>query len=174
MESDQSNSVTDYGWLIAAMQLKGFEPNGLLGWHYTGKIDAGPLGAMLFNYQNPPPFIIELVANLLLGSDGMPRIKLLPPKDPKHFQSLIDNLSEMRKARDEFPDRLKNARNRKEAIAATANDYEKKNSWVEEALKLNDKDYIEAIERKALPESDKKRRKRTDIGQISKMSKTNI
>lgn len=173
MIDQENNDLMLLNWKMAIMKLRGFEENGLIGWTYTEKFNLKPLAAMLAACSNPPDFVLKSISNFLLGTTEFPIIQLKPPKDQTEFLRFIDRISEMRRARAEFQNKIETCRNRKDAIASISADFQKGRSWVEEALKLDDEKYIDTLVKGNLPDSIKKRQRRKESGQKQKMSGMN-
>jgi hypothetical protein len=148
----------DNNWHSAIMQLKGYKSNGLFGWSFTSKCDPKPLAGLLMTAPNIPSSIIDLLAFLLMGGGSdFPKIRLIPPKNPKHFEGLINNLHEMSAAKQLFETLISEGKTRKQALGKVEDAFDKKRTWVEEAIKLDEKTHIHAIFDHALPESARRR-----------------
>lgn len=151
--------ITDNHWFAATMNLRGYKTNGLAGWRYTGTPDPIPLAGLLFAFGSPPDFVTDLLAHLLCGGGGggLPRLKISPAKDPKHFEKLIKDLTEMRSVRERFDNLRASGKSRKQAKIDLVESEKRKPTWIEDAIALSDEAFIKAITDGALPQSIRKR-----------------
>ena len=152
-------TYSDNKWLEATMNLKGYVSNGLAGWKYTGLPDPKPLASLLYTADTHPHYIAELLAHLLAGGGGggLPRVKFIPSKHPKHFEKLIRNLSEMRETREKFYELISKGSKRKNAVKDLAVSENRKLTWIEDSIALTDDDFLMVIKDGALPKSKLKR-----------------
>ena len=151
--------LTDNHWLEAVMKLRGYISNGLAGWTYVGKPDPKLLAGLLIAFGNPPDYIIEMIAHLLIGGGGlgMPRVKITAPKDPKHFEKLLNTLFEMRRVRADHEKLLNSGHTRKQSVMDLMERECRTPTWVEDAIALTEEAFIKAITTGALPQSLRKR-----------------